>query len=106
MSATYSAATIKRCQTILANASATPATPTRKPAAPKVPVVINGETLADFKARLATMPEAAKATKGQMVKVNRKRSAAKCRQYKSLRDFRTDFPTMRSAAIEYRILSA
>jgi hypothetical protein len=115
---TYQASTAKRTATMAARMGCrlvpiTPAAPKgqrtaarKAPAAPKVPTVINGESLADFTARLATMPKAAKATKGQMAKVNRKRSAAKMRQYKSLRDFRADFPTMRSAAIEYRILSA
>lgn len=107
---TYQASTAKRTATMAARMGCrlVPITPAARkaPAAPKVPTVINGESLADFTARLATMPKAAKATKGQMAKVNRKRSAAKMRQYKSLRDFRADFPTMRSAAIEYRILSA
>jgi len=80
--------------------------PARKRAAakPQPPVVINGETEQEFTARIATMK--GKSTKGQMKRANAKRAAAKMRTYATLAAFRKDFPTMRSAAIEYRILSA
>ena len=68
--------------------------------------IINGESKADFKARLATMPAGAKAGKRQFAAVNRRRAALNMRTYATMAAFREDFPTMRSAAIEVRILSA
>jgi len=81
--------------------------PARKRAAakPQPPVVINGETEQEFTTRIATMA-GKQSTKPQMKRINAKRAAASMRTYATVAAFRKDFPTMRSAAIEYRILSA
>lgn len=87
MSATYSAATIKRARTILANCEAKQSTVVKQA------IVSTRDAKRD--AQMATR----KASNGQRHRINDRHAERGLRQYKTLAAFRRVFPTMLDASL-------